>query len=268
MDLSRTRVVLRERAVVDVLDLAIRFVVRHGVVYAKTAVLVLPPFVVASIFLARAGGWLATWTFCLFAGGLAGAPFTVLASRLVFEDDVRVSASILEAVRRAPRLFGLRIMTFLGGALGLTMLVVPGVWVLTLTFFVADVALVERARAMAALARCGRLVHRELVEVIVALLLLDGLHLAAVFSADSGGRAVIAALLESRAPAPIWNDGWSVLGLAGFWLFVPYAATARFLVYLDVRTRSEGWDIQTRFVALAALASSDAPPSSSTRRAA
>ena len=28
-------------------------------------------------------------------------------------------------------------------------------------------------------------------------------------------------------------------------------ATTRFFVYLDVRTRAEGWDIQTRFAALA-----------------
>jgi hypothetical protein len=34
-------------------------------------------------------------------------------------------------------------------------------------------------------------------------------------------------------------------------LFIPYVATARFLAYLDLRTRSEGWDIQTRFAAIA-----------------
>ena len=56
----------------------------------------------------------------------------------------------------------------------------------------------------------------------------------------------------------MWSDGWSVLSLLGFWLFVPYVVTARFFVYLDVRTRSEGWDIQTRFLALAARTLPDA----------
>ncbi|CAN5747553.1 hypothetical protein BH11MYX4_BH11MYX4_30880 [soil metagenome] len=33
---------------------------------------------------------------------------------------------------------------------------------------------------------------------------------------------------------------------------IPYVATARFFIYLNVRTRVEGWDVQTRFAALAA----------------
>ena len=40
--------------------------------------------------------------------------------------------------------------------------------------------------------------------------------------------------------------------------FVPYAATVKFLLYLNVRTRAEGWDVQTRFAALARRAEADA----------
>lgn len=49
-------------------------------------------------------------------------------------------------------------------------------------------------------------------------------------------------------------DGGSALALLGWWLSVPFVATARFFVYLDIRTRSEGWDIQTRFAGIAARA--------------
>lgn len=253
MDLSRTRIVLRERALVDVFDLALRFVVEHGAVYAKTALVVLPPFFVASVFIARAGGWIATWTFALFTVGFAVAPFTVLASRLVFEDDTGSLSAIKQALRAVHRIFALRVATILGGALGLLALLFPGAFVFVVTLFVVEVALLERASTSTAIFRSMRMVGRESGEAVMAVLVLSLLYGVAVLAADSGGRAIIAVLLESRAPAPMWSEGlgWSYLSLLGFWLFVPYAATARFFVYLDVRTRSEGWDIQTRFTAIA-----------------
>jgi hypothetical protein len=38
----------------------------------------------------------------------------------------------------------------------------------------------------------------------------------------------------------------------GFHAAIPYLAVARFLGYVDHRTRGDGWDIQLRFMALAA----------------
>jgi hypothetical protein len=257
MDLSRTRVVLRERALIDVLDLGLRFLIDHGAVYAKTAAIVLPPFFLVSEGLARTVGPIAAWTFAVFTMAFAAAPFTVLASRLVFEEDVTVLRAVGSAGRASWRLFVLRLATVGGGALGFMLLVAPAVWFLALALFVTEVTVLEHAGVAASLARSARIVRRASGQAVMALLLLALLHVLVIFAADSGGRTVITALLESRAPAAIWNDGWSTLGLLGFWLFVPYLATARFLVYLDIRTRSEGWDIQTRFAALAARASSE-----------
>jgi hypothetical protein len=257
MDLSRTRIVLRERALVDVLDLALRFLVRHGAPYAKTAAIVLPPFIVVTELVARNGGALAAWVFAIFTATFAAAPFTVLASRLVFEDEVRVGDAVGTAVHATWRLFVLRLVTFFGAALGLVVFTFPGVWLLAVTLFVVEVTVLEQAGAKAALARSERIFRRGSGEAIMALLLLFLLHVIVVFAADIGGRTIVSALLESRAPPPVWAEGWSTLALLGFWLFVPYLATARFLVYLDIRTRSEGWDIQTRFTALATRSVSD-----------
>ena len=44
--------------------------------------------------------------------------------------------------------------------------------------------------------------------------------------------------------------------MLGALLCIPVAAAMRFLYYIDLRTRKEGWDIQLRFVALAEQASS------------
>lgn len=254
MDLSRTRVVLRERAVVDVLDLALRFLVEHGAVYAKTALLVLPPYILGSLWLARAFGPVAGWAFAIFFAGHAGAPFTVIASRLVFEDDVRIFQTLLLTGRVAMRLFLVRLVIVSGGLVGAVFFVFPGVWFLSLSLFVVEVTTLEHAAPAAALSRSLRLALRESGAALMALLLLTMLHFVVVLAADIGGRTIISALLETRPPEAMWGRGWSVLSLLGFWLFVPYAATARFLVYIDIRTRSEGWDIQTRFTALATRA--------------
>jgi hypothetical protein len=38
--------------------------------------------------------------------------------------------------------------------------------------------------------------------------------------------------------------------MLGFWIFVPFCACSRFFIYLNLRTKIEGWDIQARFLAL------------------
>ena len=66
------------------------------------------------------------------------------------------------------------------------------------------------------------------------------------------GRELLGSLFEVRPPPSIFREGVSTLALLGFWMVLPLRATTRFFVYLDIRTRTEGWDIQTRFAALAA----------------
>jgi hypothetical protein len=39
------------------------------------------------------------------------------------------------------------------------------------------------------------------------------------------------------------------LALLGLFWVVPYLATAKFLLYIDLRTRKEGWDLQLKLAA-------------------
>jgi hypothetical protein len=118
--------------------------------------------------------------------------------------------------------------------------------------FTGEAAVLEHAGFTAALSRSFKIAGAQSGEVLMASLLLTTLHLCATVLGDVVGRGIIEQVLEFRTPASIWESGITLLSLAGFWLFVPYAATARFFVYLNTRTRSEGWDIQTRFAAIAA----------------
>jgi hypothetical protein len=257
MDISRTRVVLRERPVVDILDLGLRFLAQHWAVYAKLALVVVPPLLGASCLVGYLAGPYLAWGFAIFFAGVARAPFTLLASRLVFEDDVRLSRVLGGALAATPRLMVLHTLSGLAAGLGVFPFMFPGIWFLGMLFFVTEVLVLERAGISGSIKRSRQLFKRESSAPILALLLLSLAHAGIVMLADSGGRTLISALLESHAPEAVWAQGWSALAMLGFWLFVPYAATTRFFVYLDVRTRSEGWDIQTRFLALASR--TDAP---------
>jgi hypothetical protein len=251
VDLSRARVILRERSTLDVLDLSLRFVVAHAGAYAKVTLVAVLPAALVSWGLAATAGWAWGWTATILLGLLVQAPFTVLASRLVFETDARIRDVLGASLRALPRLFMLRLAQVTVVVVGLTLFVVPGLWMGVMFLFVVEAATLERAKFSAAISRSMRLTSGRSGYAITAALALFLLHAAATFLGDDVGRFVVGSLLQFKEPEAIWSAGGSPLALVGFWLFLPYAATARFFVYLDLRTRSEGWDIQTQFVAIA-----------------
>jgi hypothetical protein len=251
MDLSRARIVLRERSVLDVLDLSVRFVVKHAASYARLSIVALLPAALVSWGVARAAGWVWGWLAAVFLALLVQTPFTALAARLVFQREVRVRDVLGVSLRALPRVLCLRLVQLLAVGMGLMILLAPGVWIGVSLFFIVEVAVLERATFATALSRSLRIAAGQSGHALVAVLCLLGLHGVAIVLGDEVGRAVLVDLFQFSAPEPLWSAGGSPLALLGFWLFVPYVATARFLVYLDLRTRSEGWDIQTRFAALA-----------------
>ena len=251
VDLTGARVALRPRSVLDVLDLALRFLVTHAGSYARVSVVALLPAALVSWGVARTAGWVWGWIVTVFLGLLVQTPFTALAARLVFQPDVRMGDILGVSLRALPRVLALRIVQVLVVAFGLTIFLVPGLWAGIALFFIVEVAVLERAPFGVAVSRSLRIATGHSGQTLVALLALFGLQLTAIVLGDVVGRATLVDLFQFSPPEPWWTAGGSSLALAGFWLFIPYVATARFLAYLDLRTRSEGWDIQTRFAAIA-----------------
>jgi hypothetical protein len=77
---------------------------------------------------------------------------------------------------------------------------------------------------------------------------------AAAMLADAAGREVLGTVLEIKPPPSMFTVGGSWLAMLGWWALLPLVSVLRFFVYLDIRTRTEGWDIQTRFAEIAARA--------------
>ena len=254
MDILQSRVALRERTLLDVVDLAVRFLVKNAKMYAKVSAIVLTPALAVSWAVAAWAGWGWGWTSALALGALVQTPFTVLASRLVFEPNVRVRDVLRLALRALPRLFVSRIIQLLLVTVGTFVFFLPGIWVAVLFFFVNEVVVLEQAGIGAGMARMQRLVSGNFGDVLMAFLFLLALHIVVVFAGDATGRSILEDLLEITAPKSIFEAKGSILALAAYWAFIPMASTCRFLLYLNVRTRGEGWDIQTRFAAIAARA--------------
>ncbi|MBX3262469.1 MAG: hypothetical protein KIS78_31935 [Labilithrix sp.] len=258
LDLLHARVSFRDRSMSDVLDLTLRFIVVEGRSYAKVALGALLPLAAIAVFAGSKLGWATSWAIALPLAAAAEIPFTVLASRLVFQDRVR-ARDVFSATREdGPRVVAARVIASALVALGALVLVVPGVWLAALFLFLSEVMLLERASLGQAFTRAQRVTASATSEVLVGVIVLGLVPVASVLVADVAGRVVLGELLQFRPPRPVWTEGGGVLATLGLFAQVPYLATARFFLYLNVRTRAEGWDIQTRFAAIAARADAEA----------
>lgn len=253
-DLLRARVAFRDRSVSDVLDLALRFLVVHARTYGKIALGTLLPAAALSLIVGWSLGWRVAWAVSLPLAVIAEIPFTMLASRLVFEEQVRARDVLVSALRTGPRVVFVRMIAMTLVALAAAFLLIPGVWLATIFLFLGEVMLLERASAGQAFGRSQRVAASAASEVLVGLLVLALVTVGGVLLADIAGRTMIEELFQFRPPQALWATGGSALATIGLFVQVPYLATARFFLYLNVRTRTEGWDIQTRFAAIAARA--------------
>ena len=246
---THARVAFRDRPVVDVLDLALRFLGVHARAYAKLAAVVLVPALAITLLAGRLLGWPHAWAVAIPVAICAEVPFTVLASRLVFEDHVRVRDVLRAGLAALPRVALVRLLCLVAIALGFGALFLPGAWLAACFFFIGEILLLERGPG--AFGRALRLASQAFADVLIGLLLLGLLPVIAVVLADVAGRGVLGELFQIQPPPPIWQAYGGVLPVLGLVLQVPFRATARFLLYLNVRTRVEGWDIQNRFVRIA-----------------
>lgn len=254
LDVLRARVTFRERSLLDVLDLALRFSMVHARDFAKLALVVLVPGLGATLVVGRTLGWTAAWLVAVALSLGADVPFTLVASRLVFEDHVRVRDVLRGSIRALPRVLLLRLSWLFGLVAMALFFLVPAVWFTAIALFSSEVLLLENAGVGHAFVRSYRVANGSVGDAVFAVVVFAMATVACVFVADIAGRMAISDLLQFRPPAPLWTDGGSVLAFIGWFAVLPYVATARFFVYLNLRTRAEGWDIQTRFAAIAARA--------------
>ncbi len=272
MNLRSARVVLRVRGAADILDLAAPFCLGGWrLLLPLLGMVLLPAF--AACLAARSWlhwSWPSVWSLAVVLGGLVHAPFTLACGELLFHDPrrVRVVSILGRCLHRSPSFLATYVLTRLIHAISaFTLMLLP--FSAGALFAVHEAALLEGAGPFSAMARSGRAVRGQGTSAfgIAAALLL--LPLAGVVAGEATGGALVATVLQFGEPfGSLWSTGGTPYALAGFFLTVPLSAAARFLKYIDLRTRKEGWDIQLRFMAIAASGDDDGRKTNTAEKAA
>jgi len=253
--LDRSLVVLRPRTVAEVLDLACLLCCSLGLrLYARLGAAVLLPGWGLCLVLryALGWGWLGVWLIALGYATLAQGVFTVAAGQLIFAERL-TAREVLGALRgRWGSYLGAMLLSrFVIALSSLTLLLLPLAWIRAM--FVPEASLLEGAGAGTASTRAAQLIYGRSSDAFVALMGMLLSQAAFVLVAELLGHGLLGTVLQVGRPfGSLFGDGGSPSALLGLLLAVPFVATARFLQYIDMRTRTDGWDIQLRFMALSA----------------
>lgn len=252
MNVLETKVALRERTLAEVFDLAFRFViVRGGRRYLRLWLLVCAPLLGACVLLRVTGAdWWAVWALALGGFVVAQIPFTLSASRLLLADELSLREIVKASLRRVPGQLLMHAAAL--GMLGASALVVIAVPFVAARFvYLPEISLLEGSGLIRAYERGTRLARTRLPQAVETCFLLLALLAAFMLGAETTGRALQVDLLSFPPPTDSLSRGGSWFSLFGFFAAVPFVATARFLSYIDGRTRREAWDVQLRFTELA-----------------
>jgi hypothetical protein len=255
VNLFAARVVLRPRALTEVLDLSAPFCLHNARLIGRLSLGALVPLVAlaAGLRLGLRWSWLAVWAALLPASWLVEGVFTVGLGEALFRDPAAVTGRavagrFLRAVPALVAVHAARLVVLGGGAL----LVLPLFFELPRWLFPVEAVLLENARAGAAVTRSRALGRRRTAFCLGLALALGALPVLAAMLADVLGRSLFEFVFQLGRPAgSLFDDGGSGFAVLGLLLSVPLSAAMRFLGYIDLRTRSEGWDIQLRFAAWA-----------------
>jgi hypothetical protein len=191
------------------------------------------------------------WLFTLFITPLFSLPMVSTIGHLVFSPTVSFSAVVRMTSKRlgtfAALFFFNRVLTVAGA----TALIFPGLLVWHQSWFLAPIVMLEGADLRSSQHRCRRFALGFQGRVIwlcfhTALFLIYGsIVIGSLFHLllTKGIGANIAAI------ASMTRYDWyaDIAGLVGFSFAAPLATLVWFFVYLDVRIRKEGWDLELAF---------------------
>ena len=250
MNLGRVNVTIRQRTVLECVDLALPFSFRLARRAYRALALrwLLPAFFACA--LARyllAWHWVWVWLLALSLAMILQGPFTLAAGRAMFDESVDAAAVSRQFRRRLiPYSFTL-LLTRSAIALGsLSIVLLPMLWVRLA--HVHEVLLLEGASMKNAWSRSAGIVRFHGGSAAQMLLCILSMQFAAILVAELLGLGIFGYLLQLGSPFGIlFEDGGSPYALLGLFLSVPLTSTARFLTYIDGRTRRDAWDVQVRF---------------------
>jgi hypothetical protein len=243
MGYEQTRIRIRERSGLELLDLSLRVIRRWPRPIGLAAVAGIAPF-------AAVDAWLLATTELpvpLWLGLLvlqfpwATAPLTVVLGGLLFGETPRVS----QVVRRLANGFFAMILVQLivRGLLLATVLLYP--IVPSRLAFTNEVILLERARGFRSLRRSWNLSRNREGDLFVSWLIHLAYGALFVVCFTLGTTVLARSIVQTETT---WDSVWDTEMLGprtqlAVWLAIAFFGVVRFLTYIDQRNRIEGWSV-------------------------
>lgn len=253
------RVALRPRSPFEVFDLTLRLIrERAGPLAWMSLYVLLPTFLIGwAVGYVLVGNSPALLLLPVLAGPLVQAPFTVLGGRLLFQEHVSAGRTL----RDTARIVGGLLITVLAEVVswvlvctGIGMVLLPGL------VYLPEMALLERVDLGRGVQRSLRLAGGQVGVAVVGALSRWGLMVWGALVGELAGQLLVGFVLQLGAPFGSLFDGVATpYAFIGLLLCQPLVALFRLLLYVDVRTRMEGWDLQVGLRALG-LAAGEARP--------
>ncbi len=246
MNANVSRIVLRPRGAAEVFDLTFRVVREAWAPTARlTAVVTLPLWLacVVACWLSE-GHWAVALPPVVLAGALQ-APYTVLVGRIMFADDATVGEVLAQTLRRTPTLLlGALLATLANTLTSLTcFLALPLVQAVFL--YLPETTLLEGVDLQRGLKRSQRLAGARFGLALAGALSWWVLTAWAAVVGEATWQGLVETVLQLGTPFGSALTGHVTPGLVGGLILAqPLHAVYRALLYLDARTRSEGWDLQ------------------------
>jgi len=216
----------------DVLDLAPPLSLRSRTGLAGSALHLLPACILGAPPRSRVRLGALVGIFDSRSPCLVEAPFTLLASSLVFEDDVRARDVLKASIGAAPRVLLARVAALVMIAVGFGCFFIPGIGFAALTLFRrrGDAA---RARGlMSAFGRAQRVAQNAFARSSSPSSSSAPSRSARRSWPDAGGRTLIGEVLQFRPPRAMWTDGGSALATIGLFLQRALSRDRALLLYL------------------------------------
>lgn len=266
--LDRMGIGVRERTHAEILDLALLVARRHGLGLGLCLAAGVLPCAAFNTFLASTADrddlpWFAFMFYPLFVAfeaPWATAFLTLFLGQVTFQQQVAPRKLVRDFLSSLPQMFLLQGLVR-GLCLVSFFLIFPPLYVLIGLRYANEVILLERGRMRASFRRLGqfhkgirsRIEVQRLANFLVAILLwgmligglgwLEGY----LFFPDDSSLTIWSGEVEPALWLASAMVGWR--GQASLWLVLAYLTVVRYLSYLDLRIRREGWEVELQLMA-------------------
>lgn len=244
MNLEHLAVAVRERRLPELYDLAALWGWRHGWRLLLLILIPAAPLTALDLWLVGdlddVGPWYLLWLLLSVQTPFITAPISAYLGEALFSRQASVGRALASTLRAW---WPLTVFGLLRGALA-----IPVVTVVLYPVHADEVLLLERQPLGATWKRAwilGNAWRADYIMHLVVAFAVVGLGLLALMSASAETFNVLAYGTTGEAPAWDWRHPLAQAAIAAMsWALIAVVTVVRFLGYIDLRTRREGWEVE------------------------